>query len=59
MILKKKIKILYSPLHGAGGTVIPKLLNEEGYDLVCYEPQMIHDPNFSNTPLLILRKKSL
>lgn len=47
---KKKIKILYSPLHGAGGTVIPKLLNEEGYDLVCYEPQMIHDPNFSNTP---------
>jgi phosphoglucomutase len=44
-----KIKIVYSPLHGTGGTVIPKLLKKVGYELYPYEPQMIIDPNFSHT----------
>ncbi len=44
-----KIKIVYSPLHGTGGTVIPKLLQKVGYELYPYEPQMIVDPNFSHT----------
>lgn len=44
-----KIKIVYSPLHGAGGTVIPQLLNKVGYDVYPYGPQMVPDPNFSAT----------
>ncbi|MFA5526624.1 MAG: phospho-sugar mutase [Acholeplasmataceae bacterium] len=43
------IKIVYSPLHGTGGTVIPRLLKEEGYAIYPYEPQMTPDPNFSMT----------
>ncbi len=45
----KQLKIVYSPLHGTGGTVIPKLLKSVGYDIHPYEPQMINDPNFSDT----------
>ncbi len=45
----KRLKIVYSPLHGTGGTVIPKLLKAEGYDIFPYQPQMIVDPNFSHT----------
>lgn len=45
----KSLKIVYSPLHGTGGTVIPKLLKEEGYDVYPYMPQMVVDPNFSQT----------
>lgn len=47
--LDKKVKIVYSPLHGCGGTVIPKFMKAQGYDLNPYEPQMIVDPLFSNT----------
>ncbi|MFA6800763.1 MAG: hypothetical protein WCR19_01490, partial [Acholeplasmataceae bacterium] len=46
---EKKVKIVYSPLHGTGGTVIPKFLKSKGYDIYPYEPQMIVDPMFSNT----------
>lgn len=46
----KNIKIVYSPLHGTGSTVIPKLLSSFGYDVYPYEPQMNNDPGFSNTP---------
>ncbi|BCR36037.1 phospho-sugar mutase [Mariniplasma anaerobium] len=45
----KVIKIVYSPLHGTGGPVIPKFLKSKGYDIYPYEPQMIVDPDFSNT----------
>lgn len=47
--IKKEIKIVYSPLHGTGGTVIPKLLKETGYDCNPLKSQMIVDPGFSNT----------
>jgi phosphoglucomutase len=46
---EKQVKIVYSPLHGTGGTVIPKFLKQQGYDIHPYEPQMIVDPAFSNT----------
>ncbi len=45
----KDLSIVYSPLHGTGGTVIPALLREEGYHVHPYEPQMTVDPNFSET----------
>ena len=45
----KQIKIVYSPLHGTGGTLIPCLLSESGYEVYPYMQQMIADPNFSHT----------
>lgn len=43
------IKAVYSPLHGTGGTIIPKLAKQEGYDFHPLKSQMIVDPNFANT----------
>lgn len=43
----KNIKVLYSPLHGTGGEVIPKLLKSEGYNIKVVDEQMKVDPNFS------------
>ncbi|MFU8792943.1 MAG: phospho-sugar mutase [Acholeplasmataceae bacterium] len=45
----KEAKIVFSPLHGTGGTIIPRLLIERGYQVFPYEPQMIADPQFKNT----------
>lgn len=45
----KTVKIIYSPLHGTGQTIIPKILKEKNYLVYPYMPQMIEDPNFSNT----------
>ena len=47
--VKKDLKIVYSPLHGTGGPIIPSFLKNKGYDVYPYEPQMIVDPSFSNT----------
>jgi len=44
--LEKKVKIVYSPLHGTGGSVIPKFLKQEGYDVHPYLPQMEVDSTF-------------
>lgn len=46
---KDKATILYSPLHGTGGTVIPRVLKELGYNIFVYEPHSKPDPLFSNT----------
>jgi len=46
---EKRVKIVYSPLHGTGGEIIPKFLKKEGYDIYPYAPQMIVDPTFPNT----------
>ena len=46
---EKQLKIVYSPLHGTGGTLIPKLLKESGYDVYSEPNQMIVDPAFSHT----------
>ena len=45
----KKVKIVYSPLHGTGGPIIPPFLKRQGYDVLPYAPQMKIDPNFSET----------
>lgn len=47
--IKKDINIVYSPLHGTGGTLAPKLLKGSGYNVYPVESQMIPDPNFSAT----------
>lgn len=47
--IKKDINIVYSPLHGTGGTLAPKLLKSSGYNVYPVESQMIPDPNFSAT----------
>lgn len=47
--VKKDLKIVYSPLHGTGGPIIPSFLRKEGYLVYPYEPQMIIDPAFSHT----------
>ncbi|WP_025724658.1 phospho-sugar mutase [Acholeplasma granularum] len=46
---KKIVKIVYSPLHGTGGTVIPRLLTKNGYNVTPVKEQMIPDPSFSHT----------
>ncbi len=46
---QKRVKIVYSPLHGAGGPIVPQFLTDEGYDIYPYQPQMIADPNFTDT----------
>lgn len=47
--MPKPLKIVYSPLHGTGGPIIPELLRQHDYDVYPYAPQMIVDPSFSNT----------
>lgn len=44
-----KIKIVYSPLHGTGGTIIPDLLTRLGHHVYPLASQMTVDPNFSQT----------
>ncbi len=44
-----KAKLVYSPLHGVGGTVIPQLLTDLGYPVFPYEPHLKPNPNFTNT----------
>ncbi len=46
---KPQIKIVYSPLHGTGGTVIPDLLKKIGHLVYPLASQMTVDPNFSQT----------
>ncbi len=47
--IDKTVRIVYSPLHGCGGAIIPKFMKREGYDIHPYAPQMIVDPTFPNT----------
>ena len=42
--------ILYSPLHGTGGTVIPKFLRKLGYNIEIFAKQDTIDPDFTNAP---------
>lgn len=45
----KPLKLVYSPLHGAGGTLIPSLLTDLGYQVFPLESQMVVDPLFGAT----------
>lgn len=48
-IPNKPLKFVYSPLHGAGGPLVPSLLKSLGYDVYPVESQMVNDPNFGAT----------
>jgi phosphoglucomutase len=49
--LKKKIRVVFTPLHGTGITLVPKALGElEGVDLICEPDQSNPDGNFTTTP---------
>lgn len=44
---KNEVKIVYTPLHGTGGVLLPRALKENGYtNLHFVEEQMITDGNF-------------
>ena len=44
---RARLKVVYTPLHGAGASHIPHLLEASGYiDLALVEEQMIPDPQF-------------
>jgi phosphoglucomutase len=45
----KPLKLVYSPLHGAGAALVPSLLKSLGYDIYPVESQMVNDPNFGAT----------
>lgn len=44
--LKKDFKVVYTPLHGTGATIIPRFLKDEGYDITAVPSQMENDPDF-------------
>ncbi len=54
----KKIKIVFTPLHGTSGYLGTRLLKEEGYDVYPVEEQMVNDPNFSTVKLPNPEEKS-
>lgn len=45
--LEKTIKIVYSPLHGTGGPIVPPLLASVGYEVYPVDNQMTPDPQFT------------
>lgn len=47
-ITKSNVKIVYTPLHGTGGTLIPDVLSGMGFkDIIYVDEQMKADPAFS------------
>lgn len=46
------LRVLYSPMHGTGTNIVPVVLQDEGFDVVPYEPHMIIDPNFKNAKVV-------
>ncbi|MCR5741882.1 MAG: phospho-sugar mutase [Gammaproteobacteria bacterium] len=44
--LEKKIKVVYTPLHGTGADAAKRILTEEGYEAFFVKEQMVHDPQF-------------
>ena len=43
---EKKVKIVFTPLHGTSAELGLRLLQETGYDVTVVEEQMVHDPMF-------------
>jgi len=49
--LNQKIRVVYTPLHGTGVTLIPAVLEKlEGIELLCEKAQSEPDGNFPTTP---------
>ena len=47
----RSLRIVYTPLHGAGGAIVPKLLEHAGFsDVTVVEAQRAPDGNFPNAP---------
>ncbi len=47
----RDLKILYSPLHGVGGSAVPPVLQADGFeDVEVFGPHAAADPEFSNVP---------
>ncbi|MCM1041553.1 MAG: phospho-sugar mutase [Bacteroides sp.] len=45
---QKDLKIVYTPLHGTGMTMVPRALKRWGFDnVICVPEQMVPDGNFS------------
>lgn len=44
--LEKKVKIVYTPLHGCGAEPAERILTECGYDASFVKEQFVHDPGF-------------
>ena len=45
----KNVKVSYSPLHGTGSTLIPKLLKKHGFHVYEEPNESKHDPLFTHT----------
>lgn len=46
-----KLTVVYTPLHGVGGLLLPQLLRSQGFtDLHCVEAQMAPDGDFPTAP---------
>ncbi|MFW5914149.1 MAG: phospho-sugar mutase [Bacillota bacterium] len=45
--LEKRVKVVFTPLHGASATVATRSLREAGYDVYPVESQMVPDPEFT------------
>ena len=46
-VKKDNIKVVYTPLHGTGAVFMKELLEQNGYNVIPVEEQMIPDGNFS------------
>ncbi len=62
---KRDQKIVYTPLHGAGGTILPRLMKERGYENFFLVPEQkdpdglfptVTSPNPEDTEALVLGK---
>ncbi|HYW78479.1 MAG TPA: phospho-sugar mutase, partial [Thermoguttaceae bacterium] len=47
----RDLKIIYSPLHGVGGSAVPPVLEDVGFkEVEVYGPHATPDPDFTNVP---------
>ena len=49
--LEKKIKVVYTPLHGTGADMAKKVLADTGYNASFVQVQMEHDPYFKSVAI--------
>lgn len=47
----KELKVVFTPLHGAGAEIIPRILTEMGVNPICVKEQMVHDGDFPTVSL--------
>ncbi len=47
----KELRVIYTPLHGAGAEIIPRVLSEMGINPFCVKEQMVQDGDFPTVTL--------